>query len=142
MIYPDTGCLVKLCYPEPESHLVAARVSGKAICYTLLHELEFTNALHQKAFHGNANSAQVSAAKALVSADLAAGVLIRPTVSWDRAFADATVLAETHTAGIGCRSLDILHCAAARALNASDFITTDGKQKRLALAMGLPFTEL
>ena len=31
MIYLDTGCLVKLYYPEPDSHLVAARVVGKGI---------------------------------------------------------------------------------------------------------------
>jgi predicted nucleic acid-binding protein len=142
MIYLDTGCLVKLYYPEHDSHLVAARVLGKAICYTALHELEFTNALHQKLFQGSATSAQVQAAKTLVSADLAAGVLLRPTTLWVTVYDDAVRLAERHTAQIGCRSLDILHCALAAAYNVRDFVTTDRKQIRLAIAMGLPFTTL
>ena len=136
MIYLDTGCLVKLYYPEHDSHLVAARVAGKAICYTPLHELEFTNALHQKVFHGKATVQQVQAAKSLVTADLAAGVLLRPAIAWDSVYADAVSLAESHTAHIGCRSLDILHCAAAYAFMVSDFVSTDGRQIRLALAMG------
>ena len=61
MIYLDSGCLVKLYYPEPDSHLVASRVAGKVLCYSLLHELEFTNALQQKVFRGQATPAQAAA---------------------------------------------------------------------------------
>ena len=51
---------------------------------------------------------------------------------------DAQVkLAEQHTGTIGCRSLDIFHCAAAKVLSATEFISTDTRQKRLATAMGL-----
>lgn len=142
MIYLDTGCLVKLYYPEPDSHLVAARVAGKVICYSPLHELEFTNALHQKAFHGNATTSQIQAAKALVTMDLAAGVLQRVSLNWAAIYRDAVALAEYHTAAIGCRSLDILHCAAANALGAADFVSTDGRQIRLAQAIGLPFSPI
>lgn len=66
MICLDTGCHVKLYYPEPASHPVAARVAGKFICYSPLHELEFANALHQKVFRGQATPAQVAFATALV----------------------------------------------------------------------------
>lgn len=142
MIYLDTGCLVKLYYPEPDSHLVAARVAGKVVCFSPLHELEFTNALHQKMFHGHATLPQVQAAKALVAADLTSGVLRKESVSWDDAYQKAVVLTESHTANIGCRSLDILHCALAREIGARDFISTDARQIRLATAMGLPFSPL
>jgi predicted nucleic acid-binding protein len=142
MIYLDTGCLVKLYYPEPDSSLVAARVVGKLICYSPLHELEFTNALHQKAFHGNATSSQIQAAKALVTTDLAAGVLKRIPLDWEAVYQDAVALAADHTAAVGCRSLDILHCAVARFLSATDFVSTDGRQARLARAIGLPFTPI
>jgi hypothetical protein len=74
VIYLDTGCLVKLYYPEPNSASVAAIVQGKRLCYT-------------------------------------------PT--------------------IGCRSLDILHCAAAKIVGATDFVSTDVRQKALATAIGL-----
>ena len=46
-------------------------------------------------------------------------------------------LAESYSIGFGCRSLDVLHCAAARVLGASEFVTTDVRQKSLATAMGL-----
>jgi len=48
--YLDTGCFVKLYYPEPESAHVIALVQGKPISYTPLHELEFVNALQLKIF--------------------------------------------------------------------------------------------
>ena len=45
MTYLDTGCFVKLYYPEADSVQVIAKIQGKAICHTPLHELEFVNAL-------------------------------------------------------------------------------------------------
>jgi predicted nucleic acid-binding protein len=45
MIYLDTGCFVKLYYPEPDSAKVIALIQGKLVCHTPLHELEFVNAL-------------------------------------------------------------------------------------------------
>ena len=142
MIYLDTGCLVKLYYPEPNSHLVATRVTGKVICYTALHDLELTNALHQKKFRNQATAAQIQAARGLIATDLASGQLQLVSFPWDALYQDALLLTEMHTASIGCRTLDILHCAQARRLGAADFISTDGRQIQIATAMGLPFTAL
>jgi len=74
--YLDTGCFVKLYYPEPDSARVVALVQGKAIGYTPLHELEVVNALQLKVFFKSATPAQVMAARALISADLKSGVLV------------------------------------------------------------------
>lgn len=137
MTYLDTGCFVKLYYPEPDSPKVIALIQGKPLCHTPLHELEFVNALQLKIFSGTAAIAQVSAARALVGVDLKAGVLVSPGTEWKDIFAEAVKLAEQHSRVIGCRSLDILHCAAAKVLSASEFITTDARQKKLAAAMGL-----
>jgi hypothetical protein len=52
--YLDTGCFVKLYYPETDSAKVIALIQGKPICYTPLHELEFVNALELKVFLKNA----------------------------------------------------------------------------------------
>lgn len=142
MIYLDTGCLVKLYYPERDSHLVAARVAGKTICYSLLHELEFTNALHQKVFHKQATIDQVRAAQALVAIDLEDGILVRKQHSMELSFTEAVYLSEVHTAGSGCRSLDILHCALAAGLEVEDFVSTDARQIKLAQAIGLPYRVL
>ena len=95
------------------------------------------NALQLKVFLKNATAAQVTAARALVEADLQSGVLISASVDWKDAFAAAVKLAEQHTGTIGCRSLDVLHCAAAKTLAAGEFISTDGRQRKLATAIGL-----
>ena len=137
MIYLDTGCFVKLYYPEADSAQVIAKIQGKAICYTALHELEFVNALQLKLFLKNATPEQVTAARGLVEADSKSGVLISAGGDWPNIFREAVKLAEQHTGTIGCRSLDILHCAAAKTLAATDFISTDTRQKKLATAMGL-----
>ena len=135
---------MKLYYPEPDSAAVVARVAGRAMFYTPLHELELelTNALNQKRFHGQATEAQVNAALALIQSDLASGVLVAPPPIWQTHFQSATQLSLSHTPVIGCRSLDILHCALAADLQAAEFITTDARQSRLAQAMGLAWSPL
>jgi predicted nucleic acid-binding protein len=142
VIYLDTSCLVKLYYPEPESARVAALVQGKAICCNSLHELEFHNALQLKMFAGAATSSQTEAARQMVAADLHAGVLVSPLLEWKEVFAVAVRIADEYTRTIGCRSLDILHCAAARMLESSEFVTTDARQKKLAAALGLKLAVL
>ncbi len=137
MTYLDTGCFVKLYYPEADSVQVIAHVQGKSVCYTPLHELEFVNALQLKVFLKNATPQQVIAARGLVEADLKSGVLVSVGGDWPNFFREAVKLAEQHTGTIGCRSLDILHCAAAKVLTATEFISTDTRQKKLAAAMGL-----
>ena len=62
MTYLDTGCFVKLYYPEPDSTQVIALIQGKPICHTPLHALEFVNALQLKVFFGHATVAQVESA--------------------------------------------------------------------------------
>ena len=137
MTYLDTGCFVKLDYPETDSAQVIALIQGKPICHTPLHELEFVNALQLKVFLKNATPQQVAAARALVEADLKSGVLASAGGDWPNIFREAVKLAEQHTGTVGCRSLDILHCAAAKVLAATEFISTDTRQKKLATAMGL-----
>lgn len=137
MTYLDTGCFVKLYYPEADSAQVIAKIQGMSICYTPLHELEFVNALQLKIFFKNATPQQVTAARALVEIDLKSGVLTEAGGDWLNLLREAVKLSEQHTGAIGCRSLDILHCAAAKVLAATEFITTDARQKTLATAMGL-----
>jgi hypothetical protein len=112
-------------------------VHGKPIWHTALHELEFTNALGLKAFNNSATVAQMCAARGLIAPDLKAGILVSSSGDWGIVFSEATRLAEQFTPSIGCRSLDILNCAAAKVLAASDFATTDVRQRKLAMAMGL-----
>ena len=65
------------------------------------------------------------------------GVLVSAGGDWPNIFREAVKLAEQHTGTVGCRSLDILHCAAAKILAATEFTSTDTRQKKLATAKGL-----
>jgi hypothetical protein len=116
VIYLDTGCLVKLYYPEPDSQKVAALIAGKVICFNPLHELEFTNALHLKIFHRGATTTQVQAAVALVEADVKSGVLFASVANWERTFRAAT---EARPATLGVPWLPIPGCAALRGVPSS-----------------------
>ena len=93
-------------------------------------------------FFHTATPAQVAAARALVAADLQTGVLVSRGGDWTAILDEAAKLADRHTGTIGCRSLDIVHCAAAKILGADEFISTDTRQKQLAVAMGLNLVTL
>jgi len=137
MIYLDTGCLLKLYYPEPESARVVRLVGSSSLAFIALHELELANALELKLFRREARASQVAATQAMVQQDVGAGTLYRLPIAWEDVWVEAQALARAHTRSLGCRSLDIVHCAAAKLLSASSFITTDGRQRSLALAIGL-----
>ena len=77
------------------------------------------------------------ATSALVEDDIRAGVLYRSPIAWEDVLRSAASLSNTHTRSTGCRSLDVLHCAAAQGVAAASFLTTDARQRRLAQAIGL-----
>jgi len=137
VVYLDTGCLVKLYYPERESAAVATAVTGEQIAFTVLHELEMMTAMQLKIFRGEVEPEQVAAAINLVREDLAAGKLVEWPTDWRSAFREAIDLARTHAAVFGCRSLDTLHCALVKAVSPSAFISSDERQIKLARAAGL-----
>jgi hypothetical protein len=137
VLYLDTGCLVKLYYPEWNSSQVIGAVVGNEICFTPLHELESISAFELKVFRGEATPAQAQAARQAMIEDVAAGKLVRIEVNWGAAWAEASEMARQHAATTGARSLDILHCAVVRACGLSELITTDSRQANLAQACGL-----
>jgi len=137
VLYLDTGCLVKLYYPEPESFDVVKAVTGKTIIFTDLHELEMATAMQLKVFRGEANREKVTAALNLVREDLASGKLSRDRAGLQSAMRDAVTIALEHAASIGCRSLDVLHCALAKTTQAEAFMSTDSRQLEVARAISL-----
>ena len=142
MVYLDTGCLVKLYYPEPDSDLVAACASGQAIIYTPLHALELTTAFELKVFRQEATAEQAKAALNLVQEDIDGGKLVEVDAPMLNSLNEATQIARQHAAKTGCRALDTLHCATAIRLNAAGFISTDTRQLTLARIIGLPILPL
>jgi hypothetical protein len=107
VVYLDTGCLVKLYYPERDSSAVVRAVAGEQIAFTALHELEMVTAMQLKVFRGEAKSEQVVAAIGLVKEDLVVGKLVNPPTDWRSAFGEATRLAQSHAAVVGLRVLAI-----------------------------------
>ena len=65
------------------------------------------------------------------------GVLVAKADAWDKLIAEAESLASTQTPTLGTRTLDVLHVSAARVAGVTDFCTFDGKQAKLAQALGL-----
>jgi len=72
-----------------------------------------------------------------VQQDLASGALVSKPNLWGEVVREAEALAEQHTPTVGCRSLDILHVAAALVLGATEFCTLDSRQGKLAERVGL-----
>jgi hypothetical protein len=137
LIYLDTGCLLKLYFVEPESDRVAKLIGHNVIRFTGLHDLELRNALELKLFRKEASSSQMKATVKLIEDDLSAGVLHRSSLDWEELLKLSSSLAADYSAKLGCRSLDILHCASAVLLHEPTFITTDERQRGLAQKIGL-----
>jgi len=142
MIYLDTGCLVKLYYPEEESKEVAAKTAGLPIVFTSFHRLELTTAMRLKVFRQEATEDQVRTVLQFVVDDLASGKLIGIENLSGATMKVAIGLANQYSATTGCRSLDTLHCALAQSLAIAAFITTDARQLAMAKLIGLPIQNL
>jgi predicted nucleic acid-binding protein len=137
MIYPDTGCLIKFYYPEPDSADVIASAGAEQLLYNALHELEIVSALEGKVFRREATPQQVAETLEHIRADINAGVLIESVIEWPTAFRLATSLAEDNGSRTRVRAIDTLHCAIAQSLGARAILTTDVRQRALAQAMNL-----
>ena len=136
--YADASALLKLYLPEVDSPQVAAwvRTLTDPLPLTPLLELELINAVELRCHRREISPERAQHVLALMAADVAHGVLQRAvfdTVVWQQAMD----LARKHTAAAGCRSLDILHIAAALALEADVFFTFDQRQHSLARRVGL-----
>lgn len=137
--YPDTGFLCSLYAPDAQTKRAAARMVRQPLPlpFVWLHQLELRNALRLRVFRGEITRPQRDAALNLILADLATGVLTAVTPSHPGVMTESERLSATHSELLGTRSLDILHVAAALVLGATEFLTFDQRQARLAKATGL-----
>jgi hypothetical protein len=74
---------------------------------------------------------------AAFEADLASGYFALPTCNLARVLIEARRLSASHTMTGGHRAFDILHVAASLHLGASEFLTYDTNQHKLATTVGL-----
>ena len=137
-IYLDTSALIKLYILETGSVAVDDITAKNATPLPIwdLHIVEFHNALKLKVFRGELDEIETLHLTTLFMARKKAGVYYTPEL--DRK--DHTDLCIEYTdpsAVLGCRSLDIMHVAAATLFKADRFLTFDSRQAKLANKTGL-----
>lgn len=137
--YADTGFVVTLYKEEASSASAASLMAGQTsgVRLSQLGELEFRNALHLAVFRGELAAADADSLQNLFQEDVANGIFIITPVPASTLFAKAMELADRHSPGLGTRSLDLLHVAAALLLQAEAFLSFDERQRQAARAEGL-----
>lgn len=137
--YYDTSCLAKLYIPERDSERMIQHVkaAGRALLFTALHETELRNAIGLKAFRGEVERDEMTAAFLKIESDIQAGRLFQVSIEWSDVFRRANELSAAYTVQGGCRTLDILHVALASSFDCRHFITNDERQRNLARHIGM-----
>jgi predicted nucleic acid-binding protein len=142
--YLDTSSLVALYFPEEKTEALIGHLHSRPLplVVTALHEIEFTNGLQLKLFRREATAEAVRATLDLFRSDIETGVSQRTELAWPRVFAEAIRLSVAYSASLGTRTLDLMHIAAAIALEASEFITSDERQAKAAAKARLKVVQL
>ena len=137
--YADTSFLFSLYVTDANSTKADAwRVANPSpLPFTAFHRVEMRNALSLALYQKRLTPVEVQAAWQEVENDFAAGLLIGRGGLWHRVMMEAEALALHHTPTTGCRTLDILHVAAARLIGVTEFCTFDTRQFALAGQIGL-----
>jgi hypothetical protein len=137
--YADTSFLSSYYLPDANSAraLAAVRLLTAPFVFTALHRLEPRNALTLAVFRGRINTQQALQVWRDVTTDLQTGLLAPTSLNWYVILRAAALLSAQHTPVTGCRSLDVLHLAAARKLAAAEIFSFDGRQRTLAQNLGL-----
>ena len=142
-LYLDTGALVKL-YVEEEHTLEVIKLvqEARTLSLNLLQETELITALWAQ--HGRGNLSALTVNKILndFNSDIDAFRLIRIAIDWDEAWESAKKLSCSYTAETLARTLDILHVAIAKQLQAKEFVTGDKRQAEIAKRAQLNVFEL
>ena len=137
--YFDSAIIVKLYVQETTSpdaiRLVGAYVAPYAL--TQWQALEVKNAIRLKAFRAEITATEMHRSIAAFEQDIATDRWERPAYSVAAVEQKAEELSNGHSAILGCRTLDIIHVAAALVLGAKEFVTFDARQGALAKQAGL-----
>jgi len=137
--YFDSAIIVKLYVKEASSPDAIRHVGAYAAPYALTQwqTLEVKNAIRLKAFRSEITSTEMTQSMTAFEQDIATGRWQRPAYSVLAIEQKADELSAAHSAILGCRTLDIIHVAAALAIGAKAFVTFDVRQEALAKRVGL-----
>jgi predicted nucleic acid-binding protein len=138
--YADTSFLFSLYVQQVHSAKAAAYMAaadGVPLPLTTLGRFELLNAIRLSVFRQQLDPQAAAVDLQTLEADIRSGVLEVTSCDWPAVHAEAERLSAKHTAAGGHRSMDILHVAMALTADATDFLTFDRNQARLASAEGL-----
>lgn len=136
--YFDSSVLIAVYGTERFSRRARREVAATTgVPFTALHELEVPTAL--RALHGRGvlDARELRGLLDQLADDKDAHRLVEVRLDLFEVFTRAIALSTTHAATLLCRSLDVLHVAAALALGCSQFVSGDDRQLVLAAAEGL-----
>ena len=142
--YADTSLLFSLYSTDANSTKADAwRTANPApLPFTAFHRLELRNALNLAVFQKRLTPVEIQSAWQEVENDLAAGLLVVRGGLWHRVFGEAESIAANHTSAVGCRTLDVLHVAAAKLVGVTEFCTFDTRQGDLVKKIGITVVTL
>lgn len=138
-IYFDSAIIAKLYVQELNSFAAVQLVAEDAPpgVLTPWQELEVKNALRLKRFRQELTGVELAASLAAFDEDINSGRWRRSSCNLMSVHARAEELSAVHSAKLGCRTLDILHVAAALVMGTPEFASLDERQRELAGRSGL-----
>lgn len=137
-IYLDTSAFIKLYIIEQGSVVINKITADNAAPLPIwdLHLIEFQNAIKLKVFRDELTGEEAEYLTALFRERKKAGIYY--TMELDREEHTDLCLAYTDfSTQFGCRSLEVMHVAAASLFKVDQFITFDSRQANLARKAGL-----
>jgi predicted nucleic acid-binding protein len=141
MLSCDTSFLASLYLVDIHTPKARARLRRikppEELLLSPFHLYELPNAVRLGVFRGLRDAATGETILAAFEADLASGYFALPTCNLASVLIEARRLSASHTMTGGHRAFDILHVAAALHLGASEFLTFDTTQRKLATTAGL-----
>ncbi len=132
--YFDSAVIVKLYVREVNSHEAIGLAGSYDAPYLLTQwqALEVKNAIRVKAFRQEISAGEMNLSLAAFEQDIAMGRWQRPVYTATLVEQKAEELSGSHSAMIGCRTLDIIHVAAAIVIGATEFVSFDARQRAVA----------
>jgi len=134
-VYFDSAIIVKLYVSEANSQeaIRLVGVCSTPYCLTRWQMLEVKNAIRLKEFRKEIMMLEMNQSIAALEQDIATRRWQRPDYITATVEAKAEELSVGHSAVLGCRTLDIIHAAAAVAIGVKEFVTFDGRQAALVV---------
>jgi len=117
--------------------LAFLRSINNSVAISELNRFELANALRLASFRKLILMAKRDLFLAQFEQDILRGLLAVQIINLADVLAEAGRISEAHTPAGGHRGFDILHVAAAKKIGATDFLTFDQNQRKLARAVGL-----